>query len=87
MPTNEGITVHDDGAISIVGPDAVSMYAWLTTRRALAFEVAHPGMKMTRFSALQAAKRNGFVPANVRTKQQALDYMNAAADEAGLEKA
>jgi len=86
MTTNQGITVHDDGTIIAAGAEAVQVYAFLAARRMLRLEIM-TGMKMSRGqSALQACKRNGWVPADCRTKVKALGYMNDTAVEMGLER-
>lgn len=78
------MNTNENGSISLSGRDEVMMYAWFATRRALAFEIK-TGMKMTRVSALQSGKRNGFIPPNVRTKQKALDHMNAVGASMDIE--
>lgn len=69
----DGIEVAETGTIMAVGPDAVNLYRLVAIKHALGFEL-RTGMKMSRVSALAAARQA--TGENFRTKQQAYDFLN-----------
>jgi len=69
----EGIEATETGSIMAVGPDAVNLYHLVAIKHALGFEL-RTGMKMSRISALAAARRA--TGENFRTKQQAYDFLS-----------
>lgn len=67
---------YEDGSFAGAdGPEGVDLFRLHVIRQALSFEVKHPGMKMTRFSALKAA--NEVMGTTYRTKKKALDAIDA----------
>lgn len=69
-----GFEHHPDGSFAAaVGPVAVDLFRLIVIENALAFEVKHPGMKMTRASTLKAA--NAVLGTNYKRKQAALDHL------------
>jgi len=73
---------HSDGSFaSADGPTAVHLYRLHVIRSTLAFEVKHPGMRMTRVSALRAC--NEALGTTYRRKQAALDHLERLMREAG----
>jgi len=71
-----GFEHYEDGSFAAaVGPVAVDLFRLIVIENALAFEVKHPGMKMTRHSTLKAA--NSVLGTNYRRKAQALDHLRA----------
>lgn len=68
----EKFSYYEDGSFAGAdGPEGVDLFRLHVIRQALAFEVKHPGMKMTRMSALKAA--NEVMGTTYRTKKKALD--------------
>ena len=69
----ENIKATETGMIVADGPDAVNLYRLVAIKHALGFEL-RTGMKMSRVSALAAARQA--TGENFRTKQQAFDFLN-----------
>ena len=69
-------------------PEGMAFVRVLTMAHALAFEINVPGMKMTRFSALKAAKQAGYTkasrkPAALRDLVGVLKEMNPSYEVSG----
>jgi hypothetical protein len=60
------------GGTMITGND-IKIFALMQVASALAIEINHPGMQLTRISGIQAAKNHGIIPRDKRgNKKQAL---------------
>jgi hypothetical protein len=65
------IRIREDGSGSFNGKDAVNVYRLALIAQGLKLELAVPNMKMSRLSALQAAKRTTGLRTNKREVQLA----------------
>jgi hypothetical protein len=68
MTQRDTITLHESGSVSMSGRDAVEVFRLATLVSGLRFEISCPGMKISRISALQAAKHITGLRTNSREK-------------------
>lgn len=69
------IEKDEHGNLTITGDD-IQLYQLIALRRMLEMEVKSPGMGFSKGSPLQTLKNLGVVPDRIRTKRNAVIYLN-----------